>query len=133
MNNSFNKIVNSLGRLNVDTVSEILYGKIITLDPLSIKINDRDVLPEKFFVLGQMCRPHKATIPHKHEYNGVTEIASLHTHEINNQITNNVHMGNNNEEFVVLEIYPKLEIGDTVLLFSFNGGQKYYVAERIIV
>ena len=87
-----------------------------------------------------MLRPHKVTIPHKHEYNGVTELtndgglgASPHQHEIKQQITEDLHVGTGGykQDYVTLEIYPKLTIGDRVLLFAFNGGQKYYVAERI--
>lgn len=132
--------INNLQKSSVKKHSELLYGTIITLDPLSIKINDIGVLPAEFFVLGQMVRPHEVTIPHKHEYNGVTESAndgqgSDHSHQIKQQTTEDLHEGTGgySQDSVTLEIYPKLSIGDTVLLFSFNNGQKYYVAERIIM
>lgn len=139
-NNLLDKI-NNVQKSGVKKHSELLYGTIVTLDPLSIKINDIGTLPAEFFVLGQMVRPHTVTIPHKHEYNGITEEtndggqgASPHSHEIKQQITEDLHVGTGgySQESVILEIYPKLTIGDTVLLFSFNDGQKYYVAERII-
>lgn len=115
------------------------FGTIVTLNPLSIKIDNMNfALPEEFFYLGQMCRPHKVTIPHKHEYNGVTELANDgqgadHSHDIKQQITEDLHVGTGGykQDYVVSEIYPKLAIGDRVLLLAFNGGQKYYVAERV--
>ena len=141
MNNA-NRLVNNIAKLanatsNVRS-SELLYGTINTLEPLSVKIDTlNEVIPEEFLVLGQMCRPHTVTIPHKHEYNGITEMAndgqgSNHQHEIKAQITNDVHDGINEETFITLEIYPKLHVGDTVLMFSFNNGQKFYIAERIL-
>lgn len=122
--------------------SELLYGTIVTLQPLSIKIDDlAQTIPQEFLVLGQMCRPHNVTIPHKHEYNGITEStydggqgASSHTHDIKQQTTEDLHVGTGGykQDYVTLEIYPKLQIGDRVLMFSFNNGQKFYVAERIL-
>lgn len=137
----FNKLLDAINKSSSSTHkknSELLYGTIVTLEPLSIKIDDIGTLPEEFFVLGQMVRPHTVTIPHKHEYNGITELTNDgqgadHQHEIKQQITNDVHDGINEEICVTLEIYPKLTIGDRVLLFSFNNGQKYYVAERILM
>ena len=145
MSMNVNQLVNSIAQLanatsNVQS-SELLYGTIVTLEPLSIKIDTlKEPITEEFLVLGQMCRPHTVTIPHKHEYNGVTEQtndggqgASPHSHEIKQQITEDLHEGTGGyrQESVTLEIYPKLKIGDTVLMFSFNNGQKFYVAERV--
>lgn len=141
MNNA-NRLVNNIAKLANATSnirsSELLYGTINSLEPLSVKIDTlNEIIPEEFLVLGQMCRPHTVTIPHKHEYNGITEMAndgqgSNHQHEIKEQVTNDVHNGINEEICVTLEIYPKLQIGDTVLMFSFNNGQKFYIAERIL-
>ena len=121
--------------------SELLYGTIVTLDPISVKIDTyAETITEEFLVLGQMCRPHTVTIPHKHEYNGQTEYtndggqgASPHQHEILQQTTEDLHEGTGgySQESVTLNIYPELQIGDVVLMFSFNNGQKYYIAERI--
>jgi hypothetical protein len=140
------KLVESIARYANDISevrsSELLYGTIVTLEPLSVKISTfKEPITEEFLVLGQMCRPHTVTIPHKHEYNGITEEtndggqgAQNHAHEIKQQVTEDLHLGTGGyeQESVVLEIYPKLAVGDTVLLFSFNNGQKYYIAERIL-
>ena len=138
------KLIESIAKYTQATSSvkssELLYGTIVTLEPLSVKISTfKEPITEEFLVLGQMCRPHTVTIPHKHEYNGITELANDgqgadHQHEIKQQITEDLHVGTGgySQESVVLEIYPKLQIGDIVLMFSFNDGQKYYIAERII-
>ena len=136
------------------------YGIVKTVDPLSIDIGNGIVLPKEFLFLGQMCRPHKVKIPHTHQYNGKTEYSSAssvatdptltnkgdltfagqgslteikgHLHDIKEQVTEDVHKeGTDFEEYVTIEIEPKLKKGDTVLMFAFNDYQKYYVAERI--
>ena len=138
----------------------LIYGTIKTLDPISIEIQQGIILEKEQLFLGQMCRPHKVTIPHTHEYNGTTEYSSAsgvatdptlihrgdlsfagdgslfevsgHPHDIKDQVTEDVHKkGSDYEECVVLEIEPKLKVGDIVLMFAFNNFQKFYVAERI--
>ena len=144
MDGAINRMLESITALSKASNTEetgFAYGTIRTLNPLSVLVDGHSVaLPEEFFILGQNVRPHKVTIPHKHEYNGVTELANDggqgatdHKHEIKQQITEDLHVGTGGykQDYVTLEIYPKLAIGDRVLLFAFNGGQKYYVAERI--
>lgn len=54
MSNAFNKIVESLSKTNIDTVSELIYGEIITINPLSIKINENTILPYNFFIINKL-------------------------------------------------------------------------------
>lgn len=143
---AINKMLNSISKLAQAQMPKggngLTYGRIKSLDPLSIRVDNYNFdLPAEFFVLGQMVRPHTVTIPHKHEYNGFTEEtndggqgASSHKHEIKQQVTEDLHEGTGgySQDSVTLEIEPKLQVGDKVLLFSFNEGQKYYVAERIL-
>lgn len=44
----------------------MVYGTVKTVDPLSVDIGKNVVLTEEFLFLGQMCRPHKVTVPHSH-------------------------------------------------------------------
>jgi hypothetical protein len=61
----------------------------------------------------------------------VTEFSG-HSHKIENQVTEDVHKeGSDYEDYVTIEIEPKLQEGDTVLMFAFNNFQRFYVAERI--
>ena len=55
-----------------------------------------------------------------------------HKHIIPKQITKDVHFPKSDyEKSVTIEIEPKLQKDDIVLLFAFNNFQKFYVAERI--
>jgi hypothetical protein len=44
----------------------MIYGKVVSVDPLEIDIGNNITLTKEFLFLGQMCRPHKVTIPHTH-------------------------------------------------------------------
>lgn len=55
-----------------------------------------------------------------------------HQHIIPEHSTQDVHFpGTDYEDAVEMEIYPRLKVGDKVLMFAFNNFQMYYVAERI--
>lgn len=57
---------------------------------------------------------------------------SGHQHIIAEHKTQDVHFpGTDYEESVTIQIYPRLKVGDKVLMFAFNNYQMYYVAERI--
>lgn len=167
---------------NKPPTNNMIFGEIVSVDPLKIDIGNNIVLTKKFLYLGQMCRPHTVTIPHTHKYNGETEKATAtaggvittppppdvpsdsevgssnggdlsfvfagqgtltvtemtgHSHEIKDQETDDVHEIHEEghktdyEDCVILEIYPKLAVGDKVLMFAMNNNQMYYVAERI--
>lgn len=140
--------------------NNLIVGTVNKLSPLEIDIGNEVVLNANQLILGQMCRPHKVTIPHTHQYNGVVEFASAssvatdptlkqkgdltvtgqatvtetkgHQHDIKEQVTEDVHKKNTDyEKSVTIEIEPKLKVGDKVLMFAFNNFQMYYVAERI--
>lgn len=128
----------------------LTFGTVVKVEPLEIDIGNNIILTKEFLFLGQMCRPYKVKIPHTHIYNGKTENATTgmtittvgqatttvvdngHTHNIKEQVTEDVHKeGTDFEESVTLEIEPVLQKGDKVLMFAFNNYQMYYVAERI--
>lgn len=146
------RIVNAIKRLSYrNQPNNMIFGKVVSVNPLKIDIGNDVILTKRFLYLGQMCRPFKVTIPHTHKYNGETENVSLattatvgssatpgvikpnpHNHSISNQVTENVHgNGGDYDKSVTIEIYPKLNEGDVVLMFAMNCNQMYYVAERV--
>lgn len=145
------KFFNAIRKIqNKDYNDNMLYGKIKTLEPISVELQSGVIISEKNIFIGQACRPYKVKIPHTHEYNGKVEtnttgmvittvgqatttvVDNGHNHQISKQITEDVHKeGTDFEESVIIEIEPKLKEGDKVLLFAFNNFQMFYVAERL--
>jgi len=147
------RMVNAIRSVSrVPRQDTMIYGVVVSTEPLKIDIGHDIILTEDFLFLGQMCRPHKVKIPHTHKINQSTEYSSTgitaetidgtevvvtdpsHNHSIRDKETDDVHKdgcGTDYEEYVVIEIHPKLKIGDKVLMFAFNNFQMYYVAERM--
>lgn len=226
MTDAGNKLLTIMRKI-ADTSNKpnnLIFGEVKSINPIEIDIGNNIVLTEEFLFLGQMCRPHKVTIPHSHLINAfesgktkgiittnisagvatdvpqktgtydvktqkitrnddkgiderelqtetksnidlggaslsmsidvtgspvstnsgtgtVTETIDLstftpsdngHEHIIPEHSTQDVHFPDTDyEESVTMEIYPRLKVGDKVLMFAFNNYQMYYVAERI--
>ena len=205
-------------------IDNMIIGTVNKIDPLEVDAGNGLILSSEFLFLGQMCRPHKVTIPHNHQINafesGITKSintksisagvatdvpqktgsydvktqeikrndekgidertlktetksgidlggASLsmsvnvtgspiagslgagtvtstidlstfsvtdngHKHIIPEHSTQDVHFPKTDyEEYVTIEIYPRLKVGDKVLMFAMNNYNMYYIAERI--
>lgn len=201
--------------------NNMVFGEITSIDPIKVKINNSLELSGKSLYLGQMCRPHKITMPHTHLINALmteaskgiittqivsgvaTDVAQVgsydiktqnivkndikgtnertlittpqtpnlggaslgmsidisgspvaapqgnavasttdlsqftvsdsgHTHIVPEHTTQDVHFpGTDYEDTVEIEIYPRLKVGDIVLMFAMNDNQTYYIAERV--
>jgi len=103
--NYFSKNIKEFSDLSKEVSRQIsgksTYGTINTLNPLSVRLDNNNVLTHDLLFLGQMLRPQ-----------------SINAY--------NSSIGN-----ITLEINPNLQIGDRVLLLGFNNNQFYYVAEKI--
>jgi hypothetical protein len=121
---AYNKIVDALMQVNKpginDAVSNVVYGTIVTLNPLSISISNMvEPLPANFFILGLSFKTRRyKMVPHTHDI----YISGWGTYTTSPSV----------ETYIDLEPIDPLVIGDKVLLFSFNKGQKYYVAEKAV-
>ena len=205
-------------------IDNMIIGTVNKIDPLEVDAGNGLILSSEFLFLGQMCRPHKVTIPHTHQINAlesektkaikttsisagvatnvpqttgkydiktqeitrnddkgiderklktetksridlggaelsmsvnvatspvstsggggtVTSTVDLstftvndsgHEHIIPEHSTQDVHFPKTEyEEYVTIEIYPRLKVGDKVLMFAMNNYNMYYIAERI--
>lgn len=205
-------------------IDNMIIGTVNKIDPLEVDAGNGLILSSEFLFLGQMCRPHKVTIPHNHQINAfesettkainttsisagvatttpqttgkydiktqeitrnddkgiderklktetksgidlggaelsmsvnvatspvstsggggtVTSTVDLstftvndsgHKHIIPERFTQDVHFPKTEyEEYVTIEIYPRLKVGDKVLMFAMNNYNMYYIAERI--
>ena len=91
----FSEIANAIRRMTKESNQDtMIYGTVESIDPLKIRISEKIVLTEKFLFLGQMCRPYKVKIPHKHQINGTTEF----TRAVSGVQTGTVHVTQYDED-----------------------------------
>lgn len=100
----------------------IRFGKVISINPLKIKIEQKITLTEQFLILTRNVKDYKVqmTVDHVTENksggSGDASFAS-HNHEYKGKKEFTVHNG--------------LIVGDEVVMIQMQGGQKYIVIDRL--
>lgn len=96
--------------------SDIVYGQVISVAPLTIKIDNRNIISENMLVVGALCKQTIIKIPFpekgqvKHQHQGVHGMTSM--------------------ELPQIELWRGLNVGDKVIMIRFMQGQKYFILQR---
>lgn len=116
----FSEILNiiketSMNVVDDDKMTKVFIGKVTSASPLTIFIDQKFVLTEKFLILSRNVTNHTVSLDYKH----YTTVDGEHPHS---------HEYSGIESFTVLNA---LCAGELVYLISLFGGQKYLVADRV--
>lgn len=116
------------GVINSMQLPEVYIGKVVSENPLSIRLSADNILPAKYLILTNAVKDHKVDIEvswytdenkHKHgngnEGQDTTEVTHKHAIKGRKEIT----------------VYNGLTEGEKVLLLRVQGGQNYVVVDRI--
>lgn len=105
-------MMNSKGG-NESDYADIVYGKVISSDPLKIQTSNQMILSESFLVLGRQVTKHQERIRVLAHHDSIGDTS-----------------GNRPDVFETIEIDGTLKDGDSVVMIRFNGGQQFFVLER---
>ncbi len=94
--------------------TETRMGIVKSIDPLEINLPGNFTISEEALTLSKNVQDHEIEV----EIDWVTEIASNHSHKI--------------EGVKTIKIKNGLKVGDKVLILRSQGGDKYYVANKLI-
>lgn len=86
----------------------ITFGMVMSASPLQIKIDQKLVLPEEFFILTTAVRDHEQVM--RSWSGGAAGLGSAVTTKV--------------------QVLNGLKEGDTIVLLRVQGGQKYIVLDR---
>jgi len=98
---------------NASDYADIVYGKVISTDPLKIQTSNQMILSESFLVLGRSVTKHKERIKVLSHSDTIGEVS-----------------GNRPVVMETIEIDGSLQVNDEVTMIRFDGGQQFYVLER---
>lgn len=105
-------MMNSKGG-NESDYADIMYGKVISDNPLEIQTSNQMILSEPFLALGRQVTKHKVRIKVLEHDDSMGEVS-----------------GNRPDVFETIEIDGRLKAGDSVNMFRMNGGQQFFIFER---
>lgn len=93
----------------------VMYGEVITVNPLSVKVDQRFTLPADFLQVPESMTRLEIDLKHVHPY------------------TDNGSVRSTSEALVEkIVIRPGLEAGDKVLLLRVQGGQKFVILDKVV-
>ncbi len=114
--------------------SSIVYGTVISIEPLVISIEDKIELPAEFFVLSVFCKDFEVELEIETQTSECE--GEKHSHEIEIEsekiITDEVETGIHAHEVKLtkkLKLWRGLREGDVVNMIMQSDKQKYYVIE----
>ncbi|MDG5113453.1 DUF2577 domain-containing protein [Companilactobacillus pabuli] len=105
-------MMNSKGGKESD-YADIMYGKVISINPLKIQSSNNMPLTESFLILGRNVKKHKERIRVLSHNDSIGDIS-----------------GNRPDVYETIEIDGTLKVGDSVNMIRMNGGQQFFVFER---
>ena len=109
--------------VNASKPTAIVYGKVSSISPLKINVEQKMTLTAAQLVLTRNVTDHKVfmTVDHATEYkSGGSGDASFESHN---------HAYKGKKEFT---IHNGLVVGDEVIMIQMQGGQKYIVLDRVV-
>lgn len=106
--------------------SDIVYGKVLNPKPLKVQLSNQMVLDENFIVLGKHIGKFK--LQGKSRLKGNANV-TFHSHNQTAEI-HNADIKFPKTEFYI-EFDNSLEKGDKVTMIRCDGGQKFYLFERV--
>jgi hypothetical protein len=99
-----------------------VFGEVITVDPLSINIEQKLTLPAEFFILTRAVLNH------------YVDISVSHITEDRGGGSGDPAFASHNHDYTGVKkimIHNGLQIGEQVILIQVQGGQKYIVLDRV--
>lgn len=116
--------------------SNIVFGKVVSVTPLQINVEQKMVLGKSQLVLSRNVTDFRTAISMTTADGWATE-SSTHKHEIKDTYTSggtcedNTHKHNINKKGLMITIHNGLAVGDQVILVRQRGGQKFIVLDRV--
>jgi len=118
-------------QINQMQLANVAIGVVVGINPLQIDIDQKHTLSEKFFILTRNVTDYQVEMTVEH----VTEPHN-HTHTIMDTYTGSGQASHETHEHKyegrkLFYVHQALQVGEKVVLVKAQGGQKYYIMDRL--
>lgn len=106
--------------LGLSETADIVYGRVIKVNPLVIKVDNRFDIEDKLILLSEMVKKRTISYPTNQvsatydTVDGVRVVTSITNQSVNKEV----------------QISRDLEVGDSVRMLNLQKNQLFYVLER---
>lgn len=127
------------------SLSNILFGKVVSSSPLEILIENRFKVGSSFLTLSPFCFEKKINITisgHTHTVTAKNHTVPKHKHKIKEDaeeetkdndsvdLSHNISLSSTDKQNIEVKIWSGLQVGDTVRLLRFANGQQFYILDK---
>lgn len=96
--------------VGADNPVNILFGEVLDVDNLKIKLDQKLILPKEFFIVPESLTKYEVDLEHSHS----------------------IPEGISSNSLKKLVIREGLKQGDKVLLLRVQGGQQYVILDKVV-
>ena len=109
----------ALDAMDNKQLCDLRYGRVISTSPLKVKVTDQFVIPSSLLVVPQHLTNYKVkvNVDWTTKNNSAPETVEPHSHGISGTKT--------------MTIYNALQTGDKVALLRKQGGNSYFILDRV--
>ena len=130
----------ALEAVNASQPSDFCFGKVTSIEPLKISVEQKMTLGAAQLVLTRNVSDYKVTVSmdwktelaggHNHSYSGTCSEGGSYSGTTSKKDDHQHQIVSDKKE--ELTIHNALQIGDEVILLKKKGGQKYLVLDRVV-
>ena len=128
----------SMNAVDNAQMCDIRYGTVTGVSPLKVQITNQFVIPQSLLVVPQHLTNYKleCTIPQQSTLVSAETAASEALKDADEPISTHTHKfsvitGDSGESKQTITIHNALKVGDKVALLRKQGGQSYFILDRI--
>lgn len=117
--------------VNSSKPANMVFGKVISISPLKIKVDQKLILTSAQLVLSRSVTDYRLSVTVDWKTEDHT-----HTHNISDSYTGGGSASNETHKHDIvgtktMTVHGALKVGEEVILMQVSGGQKYIVIDRI--
>lgn len=129
-------LIELIKRASLDAVDnaqmcDMRYGKVVSVSPLKVQVTNQFTIPASLLVVPQHLTDYKVECTIKHP--SITVSGNTGSATVDGGSHNHSFSGSSSEQTVKSEvtIHNALKVGDKVVLLRKQGGQSYFILDRI--
>lgn len=130
------EVLEAMKQMSVDAQNSqkpviVLFGQVLSVKPLQIKVNQKQTIKENALILTHAVKDYEVDIEVSHYTVNDDFLQTMHDHPnvaANSFDSHHKHAYQGRKK---IKIYNGLKVGENVVMLRQNGGSRYLVLDRI--
>jgi len=130
------EVLEAMKQMSVDAQNSqkpviVLFGQVLSVKPLQIKVNQKQTIKEDALILTHAVKDYEVDIEVSHYTVNDDFLQTMHDHPNVAENSFDSHHKHAYQGRKKIKIYNGLKVGENVIMLRQNGGSRYIVLDRI--